>query len=66
MGIPPKVSSSDVRSDRDTSIHVEAFYRWQITDNIGITPGFWMILNPENNSRNDTQFVGVLRTYFSF
>jgi hypothetical protein len=66
VGIPPKVSSSDVRRDRDTSIHVEAFYRWQITDNIGITPGFWVILNPENDSRNDTQFVGVLRTYFSF
>ncbi|XGV99504.1 MAG: iron uptake porin [Leptolyngbya sp. BL-A-14] len=66
VGIPPKVTSGSVRSDRSTPVHVEAFYRWQITDNIGITPGFWVIFNPENDSRNDTQFVGVLRTYFSF
>jgi hypothetical protein len=66
VGIPPRVSSSDVRRDRSTAYHIEAFYRFQINDNIGITPGFWVVINPENDSRNDTQFVGVIRTYFSF
>jgi carbohydrate-selective porin OprB len=47
-------------------LHLEAFYRFQLTDNIAITPGFWAVINPENNSDNDTQFVGVLRTYFQF
>jgi len=45
---------------------VEAFYRFQLNDNIAITPGFWVIFNPENNARNDTQYVGVLRTTFNF
>ncbi len=66
FGLPPRVSNSDVREDRDNSYHIEAFYRWRLNDNISVTPGFWVILNPENNSKNDTQYVGVLRTTFDF
>lgn len=66
VGLPPRVSESDVRTDRDQTYHVEAFYRFQLNDNIAITPGFWVIFNPENNARNDTQYVGVLRTTFNF
>lgn len=66
FGVPPKVSSSDVRSDRDTAYHIEAFYRLQVNDYIALTPGFWVIINPENNSRNNTQWVGYLRTSFNF
>lgn len=66
FGVPPRVSSSDVRKEGDNAYHIEAFYRWRLNDNISVTPGFWVILNPENNSRNDTQYVGVLRTTFDF
>lgn len=66
VGIPPKVSNSDVLQEQSTAYHVEAFYRLQLTDKIAITPGFWVIFNPENNSNNDTQYVGVLRTTFNF
>ncbi|MCL6754931.1 carbohydrate porin [Nostoc sp. CCCryo 231-06] len=66
FGIPPRVSNSDVRQDRDNAYHIEAFYRYRLNDNISVTPGFWMILNPENDSRNDTQYVGVIRTTFDF
>lgn len=66
FGIPPHVSSSDVRKDKDNAYHLEAFYRWRLNDNVSITPGFWVIFNPENNSSNDTQYVGVMRTTFDF
>jgi hypothetical protein len=66
VGLPPRVTSSDVRSEGDRSVHVEAFYRIQLNDNISITPGVWAVFNPENNSDNDTQIIGVLRTYFLF
>lgn len=66
VGLPPRVTSSDVRDEPDTSYHIEAFYRLQVNDNISITPAFWVILNPENDSRNDTQWVGILRTGFNF
>ncbi|MBE9228851.1 carbohydrate porin [Phormidium sp. LEGE 05292] len=66
VGLPPRVTNSDVRKDRDTSYHVEAFFRFQVNDYITVTPGFWVIFNPENDSRNDTQYVGVIRTSFNF
>lgn len=68
VGMPPKATENDVstREDEDTSIHVEAFYRYRVTDNIAITPGVFVIFNPEHNKANDTQFVGVVRTTFTF
>lgn len=66
FGVPPYVSSSDVRKDRDNAYQIEVFYRWRLNDNVSVTPGFWVIFNPENNSSNDTQYVGVMRTTFDF
>jgi len=68
VGMPSKVTENDVRGfeDRDTSIMVDAFYKFQITDNIGITPGIVVITSPEHNNSNDTIFVGVIRTNFNF
>ena len=66
FGVPPHVTNSDVREENDNAYHAEAFYRLLLNDNISVTPGFWVIFNPENNSSNDTQYVGVLRTTFDF
>ncbi len=46
--------------------HVEAFYRYRVSDNISVTPGVIVIFNPNNNANNDTIAIGVLRTTFSF
>ena len=72
FGVPPKVTDSDVRrngreaKDGDTSYHLEGFYRFQVNDFISVTPGVYVIFNPEHNERNDNIWVGVLRTTFSF
>ena len=66
FGIPPHVSSSDVLEEEDNAYHIEAFYRLKVNDNISVTPGVWAVLNPENDSDNDTQYVGVLRTTFNY
>ncbi len=68
FGIPPKVVSNSISAneDRDTSFHIEALYRHQLTSNIAITSGGIVITNPEHNSSNDTIFVGVVRTTFKF
>ncbi|MGV0107247.1 Porin [Nostoc sp. DSM 114160] len=52
--------------NRATPYHLEAYYRLQVTDNISITPGAFVLFNPEGNSNNDTTTVGVLRTTFTF
>jgi hypothetical protein len=73
FGVPPKVTDSDVRrpdgsrqKDDDTSYHLEGFYRFQVNDFISVTPGVYVILNPEHNNGNDDIWVGLLRTTFSF
>lgn len=67
VGLPPKLTDIDNGSkDPDTSWHIEAFYRFQLSDNISITPGLFVITNPDHNSNNDTVWVTVLRTQFRF
>lgn len=66
VGMPPKVTDSDADEDRNTSLHLEALYRYQVTDNIAITPGLFVILDPEHNDNNETDFVGTVRTTFTF
>ncbi|MEH2150038.1 iron uptake porin [Nostoc sp.] len=52
--------------NRTTPYHLEAYYRLQVSDNISITPGAFVLFNPEGNSNNETTTVGVLRTTFTF
>jgi len=48
-----------------TQTNYEAFYRFQATDNISISPVFQVITNP-GNIKGDMTFTGTLRTSFSF
>ncbi len=54
------------RRDGSTSYHIEGFYRYALSNNIDITPGVFVILNPEDNSSNGTEYVGTIRTTFRF
>jgi BMFP domain-containing protein YqiC len=72
IGQPPKLTDNDYEikgeeyEDEDTSLHLEAFYLFQATDNIAITPGVLVIINPEHDNNNDTVYVGTIRTTISF
>jgi hypothetical protein len=58
--------AANLPSDRGIPYHLEAYFRYQVTDNISITPGGFVLFNPEGDSRNDTTAVGVLRTTLTF
>jgi Carbohydrate-selective porin, OprB family/S-layer homology domain len=69
FGMEPRVTSSSIDGydkDRDTSYHIEAFYQYQVSDNISITPGVIWLTAPDHNSNNDDVVIGALRTTFSF
>jgi Carbohydrate-selective porin, OprB family/S-layer homology domain len=77
FGQPPRTASNDANvlsngrpgrglRDSDTSYHLEGLYKLQLNDNIAITPGLLVIFNPEHNDRNDTIYVGTMRTTFTF
>ena len=50
----------------DTSYHVEGFYKFQLSDNISVTPGVIWVTNPNQNDDNDDIIIGTLRTTFTF
>ncbi|MEC4803380.1 MAG: iron uptake porin [Jaaginema sp. PMC 1080.18] len=50
----------------DTAYHLEGFYRFQVSDNISLTPGAIAVFNPGHNSRNNTVFIGTVRATLSF
>ncbi len=69
VGQEPWVTASGINTlgdDETSSIHVEAFFQYQINDNIGITPGIVWVSSPDNNSNNDDLVIGAIRTTFSF
>jgi hypothetical protein len=81
VGQPPKITSSTLPdglnfpnfSDNGTqggqsssTVHIEAFYRAKVSNNMTITPGFLVIFNPNHNASNDTLIIGTVRAGFQF
>lgn len=73
FGQPPKVTGGSIKTvagnttfDDSTSYHLEGLYKYKVSDNIQVTPGLLVIFNPEHNDANDTEYVGTLRTTFTF
>ncbi|MEH1852467.1 MAG: iron uptake porin [Nostoc sp.] len=50
----------------DLSLHIEGFYKYQLTDNIAITPGVIWITAPAQNNDNQDAVIGTVRTTFTF
>ena len=60
-------AARSLRSFRnDDSYHIEGFYKFQLSDNISVTPGVIWVTNPNQNDRNDDIIIGTLRTTFTF
>lgn len=53
-------------SARKTSWHLEAFYKFQLTDNISVTPGVIWITKPNQSTDDKDIVIGTLRTTFTF
>lgn len=51
---------------RDSTYHLEAFYRWQLSRHVTLTPGAILLLNPGHNAGSDPILIIGLRTTFSF
>ncbi len=68
FGMPPRVTRNDIvfRQDQNTSLHFELSYKYPISENIFIIPGFMFIVNPEHNAANPPIGIGLIRTTFRF
>ncbi len=62
----PKLTGGDgVDKDDETPWLIEGLYKFPINDNIAITPGAYVVINPDGTD-DDAVWVGVLRTTFKF
>lgn len=70
VGSEPTVTNSTIdnlEADSDRSLHLEAFYQYQVNDNISVTPGVVWITEPDSTGRDsDDLVIGTVRTTFSF
>jgi hypothetical protein len=70
LGSEPTVTSSTSDSlvaDQDRALHLEAFYQYQVNNNIAITPGVIWITEPDSNTVDlEDLVIGTVRTTFSF
>jgi carbohydrate-selective porin OprB len=47
-------------------LSLELFYKFQVTDNISITPGLFYIANSSNQVNDKDLWGGVIQTQFRF
>jgi Carbohydrate-selective porin, OprB family len=70
VGMQPRLTNNSGatvnRVDPGTSLHLETFYKYKVSDNLYITPGLLLLTNPESNSANPTEYLGTIRTTFVF
>ncbi|WP_026735904.1 iron uptake porin [Fischerella sp. PCC 9605] len=50
----------------DVPLHIEGFYRYQLTDRISITPGVIWLTAPNQDRDNGSDIIATLRTTFQF
>ncbi|MDJ0689354.1 MAG: iron uptake porin [Xenococcaceae cyanobacterium MO_188.B32] len=70
VGAEPYVGGCDGAACRtggdDVALHVEGFYKYQLNDNISVTPGIIYITAPFGDSDEDGGVIGSVRTTFTF
>lgn len=64
--LPNVASGTFVPVRTQNPISVEAFYKYQVTDNISITPGVQWIQNPSQLQNVGSAIIGSVRGTFSF
>jgi len=64
----PKVTSNTLAAnvDPDTSYLLELQYGFRVSKNITITPGAFVVFNPNHNSLNPSILVTTIKTLFTF
>lgn len=69
VGSQPYLGSlqeNDGLFNNDVPLHLEAFYKVELSQNISITPGLIWLINPNQDRDNDNIFIGTLRGTFRF
>jgi hypothetical protein len=71
VGMEPTLTSLTTNLPRpnfkkDTSLHLEAYYKYQMTNRLSITPSIIWITAPNQDNDNEDIVIGGVRTTFDF
>ncbi len=70
VGAEPYLNDFDGGNPRsfrvDVPLHIEAFYRYQLNDNISLTPGVIWLTAPNQDRNNPDDFIATVRMTFKF
>jgi hypothetical protein len=71
VGMEPTLTGLDTNLshpafENDTSLHIELYYRYQMNNNISVTPYTIWITAPNQDADNQDIIIGGVRTVFSF
>lgn len=53
-------------ADNNLPIHIEASYKYPVTDRISVTPGVIYLISPNQGSNDSDVVIGTVRTTFTF
>ncbi|MBA2749995.1 MAG: iron uptake porin, partial [Tatlockia sp.] len=69
-GVEPTLRNLDAPGagnyDNEYGYHIEGFYKYQLTDNISLTPGVIWLTAPGQSANREDIVIGTLRTTFTF
>jgi hypothetical protein len=69
-GVEPTLRDLDAAGadnfDNEYGYHIEGFYKYQLTDNISVTPGVIWLTSPGQSEDSNDIVIGTLRTTFTF
>jgi Carbohydrate-selective porin, OprB family/S-layer homology domain len=65
-GVQPYSGTLSAVDGFTVPVHVEAFYKYKVNDNISITPGIIWVSSPEQIEDENDAVIGTIRTTFSF
>jgi Carbohydrate-selective porin, OprB family/S-layer homology domain len=60
------VGAEPYAGNQDLPIHIEGLYKYQLNENISVTPGVVYLISPNGSDAEEDALIGVLRTTFTF
>lgn len=69
VGMQPKVTGNNAvpaNVNTATGLHLETYYKYKLSDNLSITPALLILTNPDHTTSNPTEYLGTVRTTFTF
>jgi len=60
------VGTEPYEGNQEPPLHIQGMHKYQLNDNVSITPGVVYVVSPNGNEDDNDAVIGALRTTFTF